>query len=901
MRGRAPPSKPKLSRPPMSSTTRRVFLFGEFELNLGSRTLTRQGRPIPLGSKAFDLLACLVAHAGQPVSKADLLKTVWPDAFVEEGNLPQHIFSLRKALGDCADYILTLPGRGYQFTAPVTEPATDLTASNPTSLHAQSDSEIIVTQMRERTHVVIEESYATPYPDRRAGDRRAATPQLPGQPSRRTFLRSLTFAAGTLALALLAIEASTGWHWLHRTPRRDFQRIVLADFTNATGDAAFDSTLKRALAIDLEQSPYIDVLSEREAVSLLGMMGRAPDTPITAAIARELCERSNRQVLLTGALTHIGQRLLLTLEATDCATGKDLTGAKAQAASKDDILTALDTVAGRVRAGLGESPYSLESHEVPILQATTPSLEALKNYSIGVDLAAQGKPETETLPFFQHAVQLDPNFATAYGAIATTYYNLNEYALASQFYRKAFDLSSRVGLREQLSIRAHFYSEGQGDLEEGIKAYQQWANTYPHDWIPWVDLANVYTQLGRYPAAIDAGRQALVLGPDRAINFSVLARALMHANRFAEAKQIGDQAIAIHKDSGGLHATLYEIAFAEQDQPTLARELAWNQSHNGDWYLLYTEGKAAAFDGRLHEMERLLHQAEQTALRDDLPESAEDIAIDRALFESEFGLPTQAHATLTRVNELAAQLGASATNSSDLALLRAQLGDTAATRAFLERNKSGARVETARPDTALAPNRSSPSAPFLDTSSAPLTGSPSTPASSIVSSSPSALAGSPVPPALTDGPADPAHAIPALSSEKPAVDTLLTFVTLPRIRALLLAQMGGFTDAVAALEPAIPYELVDFTVPFQRAADLLAAHDPNQAAREYRKILANRGIDTLSPLYPLAELGLARCYAQAGDRPDAATHYQAFLTTWKSADPDLPILKTARQELAQLH
>jgi len=873
----------------MSLTTTRVFHFGEFELNLGSRTLARQGRPLPLGSKAFEVLACLVAHPGELVTKAHLLKTVWPDSFVEEGNLPQHIFAIRKAFGDRADYILTIPGRGYQFTAPVSDnPASpapiqlDETTPTPSPAnHPAKPAEVILTQMRERTHVVIEESYKEPYPNslnRRSTDRIPPNPNhlLTGSSTRATFLRSLLFSAGTLALALVVIELTTGWRPFHPTPSRDFQKIVLADFTNSTGDPTFDRALKRALEIDLEQSPYIDLLGEREAVALLHMMGRPADSPIPAPIARELCERSNRQVLLTGSIASVGHKYLLTLEATDCASGKNLTGAKAVASTREDVLTALDTVAEHVRSGLGESVRSLESHEVPILQATTPSLEALKSYSIGNNLTAQGRPETETLPFYQHAVQLDPQFAMAYGAIATDYYNLNEFALASQFYRKAFELSGRIGSsssppgaspsgptiesREQLNIRAHFYSEGEGDLEQGIKAYQLWANSYPHDWIPWVDLANAYTQLGRYPAAIEAGQRALALAPDRPINFSVLARALKRANRFAEAKQIGQQAIARGKDSSGLHASLYEIAFAEQDQPALARELAWNQAHDGDWYLLYTQGKAAAYQGRRREMENFLAQAEQLALRDNLPETAEDVAIDRALFESDFGLATVAQATLSRIDALARTLSPTAANSSDLALLRAQLGDTDAVHRFLDLHKVDVRRDPQQP--------------------APATANP-TPAPNPAAASGNLASGN--------------------QPNQPTIDSLLTFVTLPRLRAALASNSGHFPEAVAALEPALPYEMVDFAVPTQRAAAWLQAHQPDQAAQEYRKILENRGIDSISPLYPLAELGLARAYAQAHQPTAAQLHYQAFLANWKNADPDLPILKTARQELAQLH
>lgn len=790
----------------MSLTTSRVYRFGEFELNPGARALIREGRSLPVGSKAFDLLACLVTRAGKVVTKAELLEAVWPDSFVEEGNLSQHIFTLRKALGDRADYILTVPGRGYQFTAKVEEYPP-----------VESPSEIVRHQMRERTEVVIEETFSAAAP--------AALP-APVLGGVRSYLLAGGVSAGVTLIVIGVVAGAAmaaGWRVPWRMAHRDYQRTVLADFANTTGDAAFDRSLKRALEIDLEQSPYIDVMSEREGVGLLGMMGKAGDTAITPEVARELCQRSNRQVVLSGGISRIGAEYLMTLEATDCATGKNLTGAKAEANAKEEILAGLDKVAEKVRSGLGESAQSLESYEVPILQATTPSFEALKSYSIGNDLAAQGKPETETLPFYQRAVELDPQFAMAYAALATSYYNLNEFALATQFYRKAFDLSGRVGSKEQLTIRAHYYSEGQGDLDQGIKAYQLWANTYPHDWIPSVNLANIYIQMGHYDQAIAAAEHALALGPDRAINYSVLARAYKRANRFADAKRVGQQAIERKKDSAGLHASLYEIAFAEQDRAALDRESAWNKTHNDDWYLKYTEGESAAFGGRLGEMERSLHEAEEIALRGSLPETAFDVAIDRAFFELEFGLPGMAKATLGRVEQLAGQVGESAQDSSDLALLRAELGDATAVRRFLAMHQNGAEA-----------------------------------------------------------------------------GSLMTHVTLPRLRAALAIEGGRAAEAAAALSPAIDYEMADFTVPSQRGAAWLEDRKPELAAGEFRKILGHRGVDAISPLYPLAELGLARAYASAGDRDDARTHYQSFLTGWKDADPSLPVLVAAKTELARL-
>jgi DNA-binding winged helix-turn-helix (wHTH) protein len=230
-----------------------IFCFQDYRLKRTSRTLERKGRPVPLGSKAFEVLTCLVVHAGEVVTKTELLEWVWPESHVEEGTLSQHIFALRKAFGENAGYIVTVPGRGYQFTAPVQELPAEA---------AFPGDEVRLQQMRERTHIVIEETTSTAEP-----------------PAQRVSAFAKGAFAGIAAVAL-ALAAWGAWHWMHRAQSRDFQKVAVADILNSTGDATFDTTLQRALQIDLEQSPYMDVLSEHEAASTLQLMGRTSDTPL---------------------------------------------------------------------------------------------------------------------------------------------------------------------------------------------------------------------------------------------------------------------------------------------------------------------------------------------------------------------------------------------------------------------------------------------------------------------------------------------------------------------------------------------------------------------------------------------------------------------------------------------
>jgi DNA-binding winged helix-turn-helix (wHTH) protein/tetratricopeptide (TPR) repeat protein len=787
----------------MSSTLpqRRTYCFGDFELQVNARLLTRDGKRVPLGSKAFEVLTCLVVHAGQVVTKEQLLRTVWPTSFVEESNLSQHVFALRKALGDRADLIVTVPGRGYQFTGAVRELA-------PPEPEAMEESETVVHTLRERSHVVIEEPYhLTPA---------AVEPVAPALPAANRRGPWLWGIGASIAVALLAFG---GWEHFRHAPPNEVHTLMVADFQNTTGDDTFDRTLKRALEIELGQSPSLTVMGAGEAVSLLRLMGQKPDAALTGEVAREVCVRGNRQMLLTGTIATVGHAYLLTLEATECQSGRKLASAKAEAAGKDEVLGALDTIADRVRSKLGEPAKSHTSYEVPISEATTSSLEALKAYSMGEYLEAQGRDETQQISAYQRAVELDPNFAMAWGGMANAYYNLNEGVLASQTWQKAFDLSGRVSEREKLTLRAHYYGEGVNDMVEAVKAYRLWAETYPEDWPPLVNLCNGLTQIGQYSAAIPYCEEALRQRQDRGVAYSVLARALKCENRFEEAKAVSQKAIARGKDSTGLHSSLYEIAVIQQDAAAIERETRWAAEHSDSWYTWYfpyMQAAAAMREGRPREAEALFRQSSEGAERLQLLESLKDIAVDEATMELQLDRRDAARATLGRI-------GGSMPDSAELALEKAGFGDEAYAERFLAAHQA---------------------------------------------------------------------------EEHPG--TLRAFIKLPALRATLAIERGRPSDAIRALEGAAPYEMSSYLAPSLRALAYAKAGQPAQAAAEYRKVLENPGVDALSPLYPLAHLGLARAYAAAGRMPESRIEYRNFLEVWKNADPELPALKAARVELARL-
>ena len=341
----------------------------------------------------------------------------------------------------------------------------------------------------------------------------------------------------------------------------------------------------------------------------------------------------------------------------------------------------------RCAAASGESAESLERFQVPIAEATTSSLEALKQYSIGEYLLGRiGKEEDEALPFFQRAAELDPQFAMALTAIATSYFSLGEYSAAAPYYQKAFSLSGQVSEKERLYIRAHYYTDDVRDMRQGLQAYQMWADVYPRDWGPWLNIANIYSQLGQYGAAIAAGERALALDPSRGVVYGVLARDYMHAGQTANAESTARRALSICKDSNLLHETLFETALLRHDRAAMGRETEQSEGREGEWNFLDLEALAAAMDGRYKHAEELFQAAYDAAMREDLPEKASDILADQASTEFESGMSAQAHATVRRIKQHPG-------NPQTLFLL-AELGDDSPAERALAEHSRGAGSDT---------------------------------------------------------------------------------------------------------------------------------------------------------------------------------------------------------------
>jgi DNA-binding winged helix-turn-helix (wHTH) protein/tetratricopeptide (TPR) repeat protein len=632
-----------------------VYQFGEFELDLDQQVLVRNGQRIALGQKAFAVLAFLVEHAGRVVGKGEIIGAVWPEAYDEVGILKRHIVLLRKALGDKGDLIVTVPG-GYRFEGPVRLVKPDAALAGGV--------EILQTAQTRTSVIVQERTLASP----------AAVHGSRG---------SWLWILGVAVVAALAVVGV--WVWKRRAPPRDHVSLVLAEFTNTTGDKAFDQMLGRALDIDLAQSPFLDVMSDREEADTLRLMGQNGDAVLTSAVAMEVCERANRQVVLDGGISGIGNQYLVTLVVWDCHNGKTVASAEARAAGKGKVLEALDSVAETVRSKLGESAQSIGRFDVPLQQAMTPSLEALKAYSVGKQMQAGANGDVEALPLFERAIELDPQFASAYGEIAVTYYNLSEPALAAESMKKAYDLRERVDEPSRLTFEAHYLDSVVGDIPGGVAVYKEWAETYPRDWVPWLDAANLYQQIGKYEDAIPYGRQALALNKS-VICYTVLVRALKSAGRFAEAKALGQEAVRNGKDSGTLHMLLLEVAFNEGDGDGFARESQAGARFK-DGYRSYFLGKAASMQGRFAQAEEYFHEEIVDDKREGFGELADSVAVDEATVERESGFKEMARKTLDGVGKVERA-------TAEYAVERAKVGDTGFGERFLAEHRNDAPLGT---------------------------------------------------------------------------------------------------------------------------------------------------------------------------------------------------------------
>jgi DNA-binding winged helix-turn-helix (wHTH) protein/tetratricopeptide (TPR) repeat protein len=589
------------------------YRFDQFELHPGRRSLTRNGEKISIAPKTFEVLTCLVANANRVVTKEELFSAVWPGAFVEEANLTQHIFALRRALGDRSTLIATLPGRGYQFTAPVqaiVESAADL----PPTSHPSTAS-------------------------RRSG----------------------RWAAAAIIVVLCGLVGLGIRSRLNGAIPGDHHEVVLADFEDSTSEPDLDHSLKTLLAIDLTQSPTLVVASDSDTRKVLKLMSRPTDSDLPPPVAREVCERLNDQVVLSGLIARFGKKYLVTLTATDCSDGKDLVSTKAVASNREGVIAAVDAASADMRQRLGEPLPGLHPVGEHLVMAHTFSLEALKAYSQARALHVMLK-YADAVPSYKRAIELDPNFADAWAQLANCYNNLGEAQLGKDAMAKAYDLRDQAEEPERLRITAMYEYWKTGDRHAAIRTYQAWTDLYPRQSNPWVLLGQFQGSTGRPDLAVDSLQHAVSLNPGSISATTSLAHFQVIDNHLDDAKTTCRRALARGLENSDYHEVLLEIAFLQHDDAAFQQQMAWFRANAEEDDLAEVEAEVDAGQGKMRSaVAHWLHIAEidqKAGLNEAALESFSGVPES----EAEVGLIPQARAHLKRYDPLPHLIGPSFTS-----------------------------------------------------------------------------------------------------------------------------------------------------------------------------------------------------------------------------------------------
>jgi serine/threonine protein kinase/tetratricopeptide (TPR) repeat protein len=647
---------------------------------------------------------------------------------------------------------------------------------------------------------------------------------------RRSALRKLWKVLVPAALMLIAATIGGTLYFRSRQAMNrltDKDTIVLSDFDNKTGDAVFDDTLKQGLSVQLEQSPFLALVSDRRVNETLKLMGRPAGDRLTPEVTHEVCLRTGSKAMLTGSIAGLGSQYVIGLKVVNCNTGDVLAEAQEQAPGKEAVLKALDNAAVSLRSKLGESLSSVQKYATPVEEATTPSLEALKAYSLGLK-SLNAKGQTAGLPFFKRAVDVDPTFAMAYAWISAVYRNLNEVGRGADNARKAYDLRGKVSERERFTIEGYYYLNATGELGKVAQTDELWQQTYPRDAVPYIELGFVSATLGNWEKALEEYRAALRLDPNIAGNYSNVGGAYATLNRLDEAEAVYKQAEERKLEDELVLLSRYQLAFLKGDAAQMAQLASAAMGKPGaEDLLLATQADTEGWYGKLKKAHELTDRAMDSALHNDAKESAAAYQAAAALREVEAGSREQARAEAIAALKLAPNRDVR--EIAALALARA--GDTAGAEKL-----------------ATELDKTSP------------------------------------------------------------LDTLVQRYWLPTIRVGVALERNDPDQAIELLKVASTVELgapttnlTIFLCPvYLRGEAYLMLHDGNGAAAEFQKFIDHRGLVMNFPWGALARLGLARAYAMQGDTTKARAAYQDFLTLWKDADPNIPVLKEAKAEYAKL-
>jgi eukaryotic-like serine/threonine-protein kinase len=639
-----------------------------------------------------------------------------------------------------------------------------------------------------------------------------------------------------LAAVIVLLLSAGGYFYFHayfQTTAKlsDKDTIILADFTNTTGDPVFDGTLRQGMAVQLEQSPFLSLISEQRIQQTLRLMGQAADARLTPEVAREVCERTASAAVLDGSIANLGSQYVLGLRAKNCRTGEILDEEQVEVARKEDVLNALTEIASKFRTRVGESLATVEKHDTPLAEATTPSLEALKAYSMGWSVVAS-QADDAAVPFFKRAVEIDPRFAAAYASLGLMYGSMGETELGTENIRKAYELRDRASDKERFFITAYYDGRATGNQKKAQRTCEAWAQAYPREFRPHSFLAGfIYPVLDEYEKAAEEAQKVIELAPDFGVGYALLGFNSLSRDRLGEAEDAVRRASERKIEIPPLALLRYDIAFLKGDNENMQREVAAARGKSGAEELISDHRAfALAYAGHLQEATKMLRRAIDLAQQAAHREKAAVFETRAALWEAFYGnAPTAkpaAMAALALAKNREVQYGA--------ALALAIAGDSS-------------QAQTLTND---------------------------------------------------------------LESSFPE-DTSVKFSYLPTVRAFLALNHGDPAKAIELLQVAVPYELGQprstqtgffgalYPV-FARGQAYLVARQGAEAAREFQKILDRPGIMIGDPIGVLAHLQLGRAYAMQGDIAKAKAAYEDFLTLWKDADPDIPILKQAKAEYAKL-
>jgi len=642
---------------------------------------------------------------------------------------------------------------------------------------------------------------------------------------------SKRWGTALIAAVVIAGLALAGYLYSHRLPKlTDKDTIVLADFTNKTGDSDFDQTLRQGLAVELGQSPFLSLVPDQRIQGTLHLMGRPENTLVIGDVAREICERTFSAAVVQGSISRLGSQYVLGLRVTNCRTGDVLFDEQVQPAKKDEVLNSLSQVARKFRTRAGESPVTIKEHSTPLIEATTPSLEAWKLYCDASKVSIT-ENNAGAIPLLQRAVQIDPEFALAYAFLARTYADTWQPVLAAENIRKAYELRDRTSDSERFFITVNYHQQLTGNLEEAERTGELWSATYPRDLDAYTLLSAIYQNLGKYEKSAEIAKRAVDMNPSFPPGPTNLAWAYLFLERYADAEKTVKDAAGRQLNFPDLIILPYVIAFNKGDRPGMERAAARGRDNpeSADW-MTNTEAVVLAYSGRLQQARTMTRRAVDMEGQAHQPERAAMYEAGEAVREAFFGNASEARQRAKAALELS--------NSRDV--------EYGAAFAYV----------------------------------------------------------------VTGDHADSQVLTNDLEKRFPE-DTFVRFTYLPILRALLTLNDGNSGAAIEQLQVAAPYDLAipgtwfaffgNIYAPYVRGQAYLSAHRYSEAVGEFQKILDHPGIVFADPVRAVARLQLGRALASAGDMTKARAAYRDFLTLWKDAEPDIPLLRQAKTEYMKLN